>query len=168
MSPGKRPRRKGSLPPKKKNVPTRKSSPPSMSNMRPSSRKDSIAPKFTHWEGRSSAGDCGNKKSSISRDGNPAHQIFLFRDGLCPNRKRVEHAKSYRVAKRLVLPMPQIALAENLHANDSLSGSAHFAENADDRDRVGIHVRPDRIDAHQIHFDPGRFGRGTQSLNGMA
>src|SRR5580704_13552930 len=73
-----------------------------------------------------------------------------------------------RITQSLRLPVAQIALAENLHADHSFAGSLHLAQNTDHRQRVGVHVRADGIDAGQIDLHPRRLGSRTQRLDAVA
>src|SRR6185503_13278716 len=56
----------------------------------------------------------------------------------------------------------------DFHSDDSFSGSLHFAQYAYNRVRIRVHVRTNRVDAHQIDLHPGRLGGGAQRFDAVA
>lgn len=50
-----------------------------------------------------------------------------------------------------------ISLAQNLHGDDSLAGSAHPAQDAYDCVGAVVHVRADGVDVNQVNFHPRRL-----------
>ena len=86
--------------------------------------------------------------------GNALDQVFLLGDRLGTNRKGIERAKAKGIADRFILSLAQVPLSENLHPDDSLPRRPHLSYHAYNRRRIGIHVRSDRVDPHQVHLDP--------------
>src|SRR5881628_3818442 len=64
-------------------------------------------------------------------------QVVLLAAALGPDRERVEEVQRQRVFQRLVRAVAQITLAQNLHADNSLPGGAHFAHQRKDGLRFG-------------------------------
>src|ERR1700741_5346272 len=64
--------------------------------------------------------------------------------------------------------MAELALAEDFHTDDAFARGAHLAHDIDDGIRIGIHIRPHRIDSNEMNFDPGRFSGGTERFDAVA
>src|SRR6476646_2928915 len=103
-----------------------------------------------------------------SSRGDSFYQVFLLTLALGADGEGVEHAERERIPQGVVLPVTQIALAQDFHSDDSFSGSLHFAQYAYNRVGIRVHVRTNRVDAHQIHFHPGRLGGGAQRFDAVA
>ena len=72
--------------------------------------------------------------------GDAADEVLLLGDGFGADGKGVKEIERERIAQSFILAIAQVALAKDLHADDTLSGGAHFAENTDDGVRIGVHV----------------------------
>ncbi len=72
--------------------------------------------------------------------GDAADEVLLLGDGFGADGKGVKEIERERIAQSFILAIAQVALAKDLHADDPLSGGAHFAENTDDGVGIGVHV----------------------------
>jgi len=95
-------------------------------------------------------------------------EIILFGDGFGADREGVQQTETQGIANGIVLPMAEIALAKNFHADNALPRCTHLADDRDDSFGIGIHVRADGIDPNEIHIHPGRLCCGAKSFDGVA
>lgn len=67
-------------------------------------------------------------------------QVVLFGSVLGADGEGVQDAERKGILQALILPGAQIALAQNLHADDSLSIGLSFAQRSDHRSGIGVHM----------------------------
>src|SRR5260370_22705411 len=104
----------------------------------------------------------------LSGRSDAADEVFLLGLGFGADGESVKEIEAECEIEGFVLAVAKVALAENLHANDALTGSAHFAHDADNGSGVGVHIGADGIDADKMDFDPGRFCGGAKRFDAVA
>lgn len=89
----------------------------------------------------------------------------MFGTAFRPDRKSVEYPQPKSKAQGLVLTITHVSLTKYLHSDHGFAGGFHLFQHGNNGGWIGVHVRADRIDASEIHFNPGRICSRAQRLN---
>ena len=95
-------------------------------------------------------------------------EVILLFLRLGADGKGIENACAECVSNGFRGAIAKISLAQDLHANDALSLGSHLLNYSDNDVRVGIHMRANWVESHEIDIDPRRSGSGSQGLNAVA
>jgi hypothetical protein len=100
--------------------------------------------------------------------GDAAGQVVLFGLGFGAYGEGVEDAGGEGVADGLGGVVAEVALTEDLHADDAFALSAHLFDYGDDCVWVGVHVGADGVEADEVDLDPGGGGGGFEGGQAVA
>jgi len=95
-------------------------------------------------------------------------EVILFTLGFGADGDGVEDAGTESEADGFGGFVAEVALAEDLHANDAGADGAHLLDEADDGVGVGVHVGADGVEADEVDIDPGVSGGETEGGEGVA